>query len=41
MDQAECEDMDLLIADNVARAAGRQGAKQVIYLGGLIPEGVE
>jgi len=39
MDQAECEDMDLLIADNVARAAGRQGVKQVIYLGGLIPEG--
>ena len=39
MDQAECEDMDLLIADNVARAARRQGVKQVIYLGGLIPEG--
>ena len=39
MDQAECEDMDLLIADNVARAASRQGIKQIIYLGGLIPEG--
>jgi nucleoside-diphosphate-sugar epimerase len=39
MDQAECEDMDLLIADNVARAASRQGVKQIIYLGGLIPEG--
>jgi nucleoside-diphosphate-sugar epimerase len=35
MDQAECRDMDLLIADNVARAAGRQGVKRIIYLGGL------
>ena len=39
MDQAECEDMDLLIADNVARAASRQGVKQIIYLGGLLQEG--
>lgn len=39
LDQAECEDMDLLIADNVARAASRQGVKQIIYLGGLIQEG--
>ena len=38
LDQAECEDMDLLIADNVARAASRQGVKQIIYLGGLIPQ---
>ena len=37
-DQAENDDMDLLIADNVARAASRQGVKQVIYLGGLLPE---
>jgi nucleoside-diphosphate-sugar epimerase len=39
MDQAECKDMDLLIADNVARAASCQGVKQIIYLGGLIQEG--
>ena len=39
LDQAECRDMDLLIADNVARAASRQGVKQIIYLGGLIQEG--
>ena len=35
MDQAECRDMDLLIADNVARAAYRQGVKRIIFLGGL------
>jgi nucleoside-diphosphate-sugar epimerase len=39
MDQAECEDMDLLIADNVARAASHQGVKQIIYLGWIIQEG--
>jgi hypothetical protein len=39
MDQAECADMDLLIADNVARAASRQGVKQIIYLGGILQEG--
>lgn len=39
LDQAECEDMDLLIADNFASAAGRQGVRQIIYLGTLIPEG--
>lgn len=38
LDQAECKDMDLLIADNVARAASRQGVKQIIYLGMLIQE---
>ena len=38
-DQAECEDMDLLIADNVARAASHQGVKQIIYLGWIIQEG--
>jgi nucleoside-diphosphate-sugar epimerase len=39
LDQAECKDMDLLIADNIARAASRQGVKQIIYLGMLIQEG--
>ena len=37
--QAECADMDLLIADNFARAAKRNGVKQIVYLGGLVPEG--
>jgi nucleoside-diphosphate-sugar epimerase len=37
--QAECEDMDLLIADNFARAASRNGVKQIVYLGGLVPDG--
>lgn len=39
LDQAASEDMDLLVADNVARAASRHGVKQIVYLGGLIPEG--
>ena len=39
MDQAECRDMDLLIADNVSRAASRQGVKRIIYLGGLTQDG--
>ena len=39
LDQAESENMDLLIADNVARAASQKGIKQIIYLGGLDPEG--
>ncbi len=29
---------DLLLADNFARACASQGVKQIIYLGGLIPE---
>jgi nucleoside-diphosphate-sugar epimerase len=39
LDQAECADMDLLIADNFAKAAKRNGVKQIVYLGGLVPEG--
>jgi nucleoside-diphosphate-sugar epimerase len=39
LDQAQCEDMDLIIADNTARAAARQGIRQIICLRGLIPEG--
>jgi len=38
LDQAQCKDMDLLIADNVARAASRHGVKQIIYLGMLIQD---
>ncbi len=36
--QATFEDMDLILADNMARAAAFVGAKRIIYLGGLIPE---
>ena len=39
LDQAESENMDLLIADNVARAASSNGVKQIIYLGFLSPKG--
>jgi nucleoside-diphosphate-sugar epimerase len=37
LDQAACEDMDLLIADNVARAASRHGVRQIVHLGRLGP----
>lgn len=43
LDQAACDDMDLLIADNVARAAGRHGVRQIVHLGRLAalnPEGL-
>jgi nucleoside-diphosphate-sugar epimerase len=39
LDQAACEDMDLLVADNVARAAGRHGVRQIVYLGGVLRRG--
>ncbi len=35
--QGTFQDMDLIVADNVARAARAAGVRQVIYLGGLIP----
>ena len=38
LDQAASEDMDLLLADNFARAAHRNGVEQIVYLGSLIPE---
>ena len=37
LSQGRFADMDLILADNVARAA--KGTKQILYLGGLIPEG--
>jgi len=37
LDQAACDDMDLLIADNVARAASRHGVRQIVFFGGLVP----
>lgn len=39
LDQAQCEDMDAIIADNVARAARRLGIRQIICLRGLLPVG--
>ena len=36
--QARFEDMDAIIADNFGRAAAQAGVKQIIYLGGLIPQ---
>lgn len=37
--QGSFRDMDLICADNFARAAGKAGVEQIVYLGGLIPEG--
>ncbi|MBI5208367.1 MAG: NAD(P)H-binding protein [Elusimicrobia bacterium] len=36
--QGSFEDMDLICADNFARAAAQAGVKQIVYLGGLIPD---
>lgn len=36
--QGSFHDTDLLLADNFARACAGQGVKQIIYLGGLIPQ---
>jgi uncharacterized protein YbjT (DUF2867 family) len=37
--QGNFQDMDLISADNFARAAAQKGIRQIIYLGGLIPDG--
>ena len=36
--QASFQDLDLLIADNFAKAAKSSGVKQIIYVGGLMPD---
>jgi len=36
--QGGFENLDLIAADNFARAASKNGVKQIVYLGGLIPE---
>ncbi|MDX5338633.1 MAG: epimerase [Cyclobacteriaceae bacterium] len=41
LNQGSFEDMDLLLADNFSRASELVGVKQLIYLGGLIPDGGE
>ncbi len=38
--QGSFRDMDLICADNFARAARKAGVEQIVYLGGLIPQGV-
>lgn len=35
--QASFSDLDILCADNFARAAARAGVEQIVYLGGLLP----
>jgi uncharacterized protein YbjT (DUF2867 family) len=37
LSQASFADLDLMLADNFARAAERAGVKQMLYLGGLTP----
>ncbi|KHE72497.1 NAD(P)H-binding protein [Halobacillus sp. BBL2006] len=36
--QGSFEDMDVILADNFAQAAKKQGIKQIIYLSGIVPE---
>jgi uncharacterized protein YbjT (DUF2867 family) len=35
--QGRFQDLDLLLADNFGRAAGRAGVRRILYLGGLVP----
>ena len=37
--QGSFADLDLICADNFARAASLAGVEQIVYLGGLVPEG--
>jgi len=37
--QGRFQDLDLICADNLGRAARACGVEQIVYLGGLIPEG--
>lgn len=36
--QGTFEDMDVILADNFAQAASRQWIRQIVYLGGIIPD---
>ncbi len=36
--QARFEDMDLILADNFARAAEKAGVSRIVYLGGILPD---
>ena len=37
--QGSFEDLDLILADNFARAAKMRGVRRIVYLGGLLPQG--
>ncbi len=37
--QGSFSDLDLLLADNFARAAAKAGVRQIVYVGGLLPKG--
>ena len=37
--QASFEDLDLILADNFARAAERAGVRQIVFLSGIVPPG--
>lgn len=39
--QGAFQDMDLILADNFARAAAAAGVEHIVYVGGLTPEGAE
>ncbi|HET6346301.1 MAG TPA: NAD(P)H-binding protein, partial [Myxococcota bacterium] len=39
--QGRFDDLDLICADNFARAARAVGVRHIIYLGGIIPQGTE
>ncbi|SHO60399.1 uncharacterized protein YbjT (DUF2867 family) [Algoriphagus zhangzhouensis] len=41
LNQGSFEDTDLLLADNFSRAAKANGVKQIIFLGGIIPDNYE
>jgi uncharacterized protein YbjT (DUF2867 family) len=41
LSQGHFSDMDLILADNFARACQLSGVEQIIYLGGIIPEGAD
>ena len=38
LSQGTFEDTDLLLADNFARAAEKQGLKQIVFIGGILPK---
>ncbi|WP_233190861.1 NAD(P)H-binding protein [Sporosarcina sp. P19] len=38
LSQGAFEDMDVILADNFAQAAKKQGIKQIVYLGGISPD---
>jgi len=41
LSQAKPEDLDLLLADNFGQAAKHNRVKQIIFLGGILPEGFD